>query len=615
MQAHWMRVASLADFEQTDRRVVSAGDRPVLLLRHGERLYAVDNRCPHMGFPLEKGTVKDCILTCHWHHARFDLASGGTFDQWADDVRAYPLEVRGDEVWINIAPPPDERERLLRRLQQGLERNIRLVLAKSAIALLDRGEEPSAAFRTALAFGTSYRLAGWGQGLTMLTCFMNMMPHLAPEDRPRALFQGLDAVAMEVSGAAPRFKIAALPPAPRAESERQPLPTLKRWFRQFIEVRDDEGAERCVVSAVRAGATSAEMADMLFAAITDHRYIQIGHPADFANKALEALDQAGWDPATGAEQGLAESVLASLVRGIADASRMEESNAWRNPVDLVAILEGAFEELPAALEAGAAARESGLRWQGRVELAQQLLSDNPYANVAALLAALREGATAAQVAGATAYAAALRIARFHTANEFGDWDTVLHTFTFANAMHRAVLRVTSAELDRMAPDATAEERALPLLRGVFDAAMSVYLDRFLNTPPARIPQPKAGGAAPEALLAELPALLDRQQQVNQAGELVAQYLASAGGTEVEHAAPLLAALGRGLLREDRDFHTVQAIEAAMSQYQLLAGTPEAAHVLIGAARYLAAHAPTVRAAGQTFQIAERLHRGEAIYEE
>src|SRR4029453_15010717 len=95
--------------------------------------------------------------------------------------------------------------------------------------------------------------------------------------------------------------------------------------------------ERCVVSAIRAGASSAEMADMLFAAITDHRYIQIGHPADFANKALEALDVAGWDRA--------EQVLASLVRGIAVAARMEESNTWRNPINLVEILESAFEHM------------------------------------------------------------------------------------------------------------------------------------------------------------------------------------------------------------------------------------------------------------------------------
>jgi nitrite reductase/ring-hydroxylating ferredoxin subunit len=33
-----------------------------------------------MGFPLDRGSVEDGVVTCHWHHARFDLASGCTFD-------------------------------------------------------------------------------------------------------------------------------------------------------------------------------------------------------------------------------------------------------------------------------------------------------------------------------------------------------------------------------------------------------------------------------------------------------------------------------------------------------------------------------------------------------
>jgi nitrite reductase/ring-hydroxylating ferredoxin subunit len=47
-----------------------------------------------MGFPLERGSVEDGILTCHWHHAHFDLESGCTFDLWADDVPIGPVEVR-----------------------------------------------------------------------------------------------------------------------------------------------------------------------------------------------------------------------------------------------------------------------------------------------------------------------------------------------------------------------------------------------------------------------------------------------------------------------------------------------------------------------------------------
>jgi hypothetical protein len=226
-----------------------------------------------------------------------------------------------------------------------------------------------------------------------------------------------------------------------------------------------------------------------------------------------------------------------------------------------------------------------------------LLGDDPQAIVDGLLEALREGATEEELAGLVAYAAALRIGHFHTSNEFGDWDTALHTFTFANAVHQGLRWVPSPEL----------------LRGVFDAAMSVYLDRFLNVPAARLPEPDevvAHSQGSQGSLDELAALLDRQQQVNQAGEWVARYLYSHGDPR-----RLLAALGSLLLREDRDFHTIQTIEAAFRQYELSQGTAAGTHVLVAAARYLAAHAPTVRAQGQTYQIAHRLHRGERLFEE
>ena len=186
---------------------------------------------------------------------------------------------------------------------------------------------------------------------------------------------------------------------------------------------------------------------MLFAAATGHRYIEIGHVLDFTNKALEALDLAGWE--------VAEPVLASLARGFADAPRMEESNTWRNPVDLISILERAFDELPDALESG---RASDAAWQAGDTLLETLFGDDPQVIADELLAALRAGCGGEKLAGVVAYAAALRITRFHTSNEFGDWDTALHTFTFANAVHQGLRRAPSREL----------------VRGVFDAAMSVY---------------------------------------------------------------------------------------------------------------------------------------------
>lgn len=574
---HLVRVASLAELKATNCLTVQAERHTIVLFAYADRVYAVDNRCPHMGFPLDKGSVKDGILTCHWHHARFDLASGGTFDQFADDVRDFPVEVRNGEIWVDLAQRHDPREHQRDRLQVGLERDISLVIAKAVILLMDNNGDPVEPFRIGLEFGSRYRDTGWGQGLTMHTCFMNMLPALDADDRPRAMFHGLSAVARDTGGHPPRFGVRPLP------TQDADIPTLKRWLRQFIEVRDSEGAERCVISALRAGATPQQMADMLFASVTDHRYIQVGHPADFTNKAFEALDLAGWE--------YAEGVLASLVMNYANASRMEESNEWRNPIDLIAILDNVFAELPAALEHGSRRRGA---WDGHDAMIATLLSDDPQAIADTLLNALRDGCSMEQLASAVAYAAALRIAQFHTSNEFGDWDTALHTFTFANAIHQGLRRAPSPEL----------------LRGVFDAAMSVYLDRFLNIPAARIPQPNGAVKDPAALLAELPALLNQQQQVNEAGRLVAQYLYNGGDAD-----RLLAALGSALLREDRDFHTIQSVEAAFRQYDMLRGTEAGIHALIGAARYLAAHSPTVRAQGQTYQIARRLHRGELLFEE
>ena len=568
-----VRAASLDELRESGRLVVHVDRHTLCLFADDDDVYAVDNRCPHMGFPLHRGTLCDGILTCHWHHARFDLSTGGTFDQWEDDLHRFPVEIRGDDVLVDLSPLGDVVGHQRKRLRDGLERDIPLVLAKATLTLLQADPNGVEAFREGLDFGVARRGGGWFRGLTTLTCLMNLMPTLETEDRAAALQQGLADVASDSAGQPPHFR---LEPLPGSAEPAQ----LTRWFRGFVEVRDAEGAERALVTATRAGASPEELADMLFAAATDHRYLDGGHTLDFVNKALEALDTAGWDRA--------EAVLASLPAQLAGAERMEEANAWRNPVDLVGLLESAFAQLPAAISAGASVAGRA----DRRAVVETLLGEDPEASVETLLTALREGSSPLELASAASFAAAVRIARFPTSNEFGDWDTALHTFTFANAVEQGLRRSPSPEL----------------VRGVFDAAVSIYLDRFLNVPAARLPTPDLDADA-ESLLADLPRLLDRQQQVAEAGQLVASFL-EVGGDPTK----LVAALGAALVREDRNFHTIQCVEAAVRQHELLSGGSEAGLPLIAAARYLAAHAATARAQRQTFDIARRLHRGERLYE-
>src|ERR687887_1361603 len=616
---HYVFAAKLSDVRSAAGGCLSVQiqNHTIALFHYDSKVYALDNRCPHMGFPLNRGTVKDGILTCHWHHARFDVMSGGTFDQWAGDVPSFPVQIRNEnEVWIDISHSsidPASYYQLL--LQNGLKQNMPLMIAKAVIALLNEDNKQEdkdnanlkKAFHVGLDFGSHYKESGWSQGLTMHTCMMNILPYLNKEEEERAygLYHGLSAVAQDCASNPPRFEVSPLP---------QPwhdLFVLKQWFRKFIELRDAQAAERCIVTAVKVEANNQQIADMLFTAATDHRYLDAGHTLDFTNKALESLDVVGWD-----NKEIVTSALCSLVLGYVNAERMEESNSWRHPIDLIAILEDVFNKLPTVLKGDGSSRSNKLeqeKWDGRDKLVAVLLDDNPQSIADALLDALNQGATEVQLASSVAYAAALRIAQFHTQNEFSDWDAALHTFTFANAVHQGLRRISTPEL----------------LRGVFDAAMRIYLNRFLNIPPAGLPRNQKSAEEKNSsdtisgsivgdvktLLKELPTLLDKQQQINQAGQLVADYLYNGGNPDL-----LLVAIGNLLLREDRNFHSIQMIEAAFRQYSLLSYednivNPQRTYILVAAARYLAAHSPTMRSQGRTYQIANQLHHGEHLFEE
>ncbi len=52
------RAASLDELRAKGRLVVGLNGHTVCLLAEGDEVYAVDNRCPHMGFPLHRGTTR-----------------------------------------------------------------------------------------------------------------------------------------------------------------------------------------------------------------------------------------------------------------------------------------------------------------------------------------------------------------------------------------------------------------------------------------------------------------------------------------------------------------------------------------------------------------------------
>ena len=577
---------SLQELRAKGRLVVHDRHRPILLVHQGGHVFALDNRCPHMGFPLDRGSVEDGILTCHWHHARFELASGCTFDLWADDVPTCPVEIRaGGEIWVKpVFGYANPAEHWHQRLEDGLSHNLSLVIAKAVLGLLAAGQSPSEVVRQAALFGTPNR-DGWDTGLTILTALGQLLPFLSEEETHLALFHGVRRVAADCDGATPRREREPL-------ASRPDLTTLKGWLRRWVAVRHRDAAERTVLTAIASDASPAALADLLLGAETDRAYADGGHSLDFINKAFECLDVIGWE--------YSADVLPSVVGQMAAARGAEERTAWRQPVDLTALCQRAGLEFPHLFAASDKARD----WSDHVTVSESLLADDPIAIIDALTVAARDGASPADLGRSLAYAAALRVARFGTANEHSDWETAHHVFTYANAVHQALKRIGSGT-----PNPS------EAVRGLLHGAMALYLARYLNVPPASLPG--EGGdslndlpVAAEEIRAALFDAFDRQRQIDAAARLVARFLTLGHPPET-----LIATLAQAVLREDAGFHAYQMLEAGVRQFHEWGNGDQGRHILIAVSRYLAAHFPTQRALLQTADIARRLMRGGELHRE
>ena len=179
----FVRAGTLEELKAKGRLVVHGQHRPILLVHADGHVFALDNRCPHMGFPLDRGSIEDGILTCHWHHARFAVASGCTFDLWADDVPTCSVEIRkGAEIWVKpVFGYADPVRHWRQRLGDGLAHSLSLVIAKAVHGLRAAGQPPSEVVRQAALFGTRNR-DGWDAGLTILSALGQLLPVLPDEE-------------------------------------------------------------------------------------------------------------------------------------------------------------------------------------------------------------------------------------------------------------------------------------------------------------------------------------------------------------------------------------------------------------------------------------------------
>jgi nitrite reductase/ring-hydroxylating ferredoxin subunit len=294
----WERVGTIEQLERGPL-VVKRAPRQVAVFRHAGRNFALDNRCPHEGYPLAQGTLDEGgVLTCQWHNWRFRLSDGRCV-LGGDDVASYPTREEDGCVWVDLSGPP--REELQRTALEGLRKAFderdygRIGRELARLAAADAA--PLAGVEAAiqwtherLEYGTTHAFAAaadwiaererWnGHAEEQLACLAEAVDHMA-----------LDALRH------PAFPYAR--PAERWDAQA---------FAAAVEGQRAAEAESLVGAALESGSRLADLSGPLGAAALEH-YNDFGHALIYVHKALELSERVGRD----AERALALAVARQL---------------------------------------------------------------------------------------------------------------------------------------------------------------------------------------------------------------------------------------------------------------------------------------------------------------
>ena len=107
--SRFVRVGRVDEFRDRRGRAVPVGDTKVAVFRLGDRWYAIQDACPHMGASLADGKIEGGSVVCHWHEWRYELGSGRNDVRKDFCARTYRVRVDDGEVLVEC-PPPAEHE-------------------------------------------------------------------------------------------------------------------------------------------------------------------------------------------------------------------------------------------------------------------------------------------------------------------------------------------------------------------------------------------------------------------------------------------------------------------------------------------------------------------------
>jgi nitrite reductase/ring-hydroxylating ferredoxin subunit len=334
--SNWHEVTTLEALAQRRSLVFKRGRHQLAVFytdgENGQRCHAVDNRCPHEGYPLSQGNVDAaCVLTCNWHNWKFDLATGTNL-YGGDDVRTYPVELRDGAVWVDLSDPPiaELTEKILVGLRKAFDEQDHGWIARELARLIAAGVDPvEVAVPRAiewcaprLEFGSRHGFAATSDWIALHDQFAAGADEAGDaqlEARLVCLTEAIDHLAHDALRQ-PEYPF----PAPITE----PFHLFDHdQFLDAIEHEQDQRAIGLIRGAIGSGLGFAELERSLTHAALRH-YAGFGHALIYVVKAGELLARLG--------PSLADPLLSALTRYLVMATREDLIPEFRSLADAIA---------------------------------------------------------------------------------------------------------------------------------------------------------------------------------------------------------------------------------------------------------------------------------------
>jgi nitrite reductase/ring-hydroxylating ferredoxin subunit len=541
----WTRAFPLADVPKGGTRTFKHKHHQLAVVRtEDETVFAIDNRCPHEGYPLAQGETKGCILTCAWHNWKFDLTSGKCI-LGGEGVRTYSVQLDDGAIHIDLAEPdpailiPALRASLSEALFQ--PDNGRAL--RDAVRMLAAGVPP----QQLLAELALYDALHGEYGTT------HVLPTAADCGRFLSKYPGADAMypiaqVIDLCGQShQRLPLRSLPdPVPGATLESLSV---------AVEGEDSARAEGLLRGAFHAGVSREAIEQWLYTVMSCH-FGDFGHQLIYLVKAQELFNLAG--------DTHAPEVYGSLVYATVLETREDTLPYMRG---YFRRLEEIRAELPALYEAARADTPFDHR-----AVRDAVLDGSQAEAFNSVFDALRAGASLDALARALSAAAAQRLYRFDLGIERNrdvaeTWLWATHRLTFASATRNAVRRFHSPEA----------------IRFLVQALAFIHSGKPMDAPPDRR-LPIEPVASPVEDIVEAIAQRDPSLALGR----TAGYLRS--GAPVE---PFRDAIFDYVCRQDPAVrpifaaHAVKTTVVAFEEHEALAGDPDRDWLILSVVRFLA----------------------------